>query len=131
MRDTATPAEGSGAPGCRPLSGDGGQTPGAMRVEVAERARGLHRGRRRCGTPPRSATSSPGWLAESEATDDPLPGRLGRFLDAVRLRQQVGDVPAPKRAEIEAIVYPPGVEGDRGDPGRACPTASCAPGSRS
>lgn len=47
------------------------------------------------------------WLtAESEATDDPLPGRLGRFLDAVRLRQRVGEVPAPKRAEIEAIVYP-------------------------
>jgi hypothetical protein len=47
------------------------------------------------------------WLAaESEATGDPLPGRLGRFLDAVRLRQEVGAVPAPKRAEIEAIVYP-------------------------
>ena len=40
------------------------------------------------------------------ATDDPLPGRLGRFLDAVRLRQRVGDVSAPMRAEIEAIVYP-------------------------
>lgn len=47
------------------------------------------------------------WLtAESESTDDPLPARLGRFLDAVRLRQRVGEVPAPKRAEIEAIVYP-------------------------
>ncbi len=48
-----------------------------------------------------------GWLgAESEATADPLPARLGRFLDAVRLRQRVGEVPPPKRAEIEAIVYP-------------------------
>jgi hypothetical protein len=47
------------------------------------------------------------WLTdESTATDDPLPARLGRFLDAVRLRQQVADVPAPTRAEIEAIVYP-------------------------
>jgi len=47
------------------------------------------------------------WLAEeSAATDDPLPARLGRFLDAVRLRQQVGEVAPPKRAEIEAIVYP-------------------------
>jgi len=45
-------------------------------------------------------------LAESESTDDPLPGRVGRFLDAVRLRQLVSDVSAPKRAEIEAIVYP-------------------------
>jgi hypothetical protein len=47
------------------------------------------------------------WLAaESATTDDPLPGRLGRFLDAVRLRQLVDEVSAPKRAEIEAIVYP-------------------------
>lgn len=47
------------------------------------------------------------WLTtESESTDDPLPARLGRFLDAVRLRQRVSEVPAPKRAEIEAIVYP-------------------------
>jgi hypothetical protein len=43
---------------------------------------------------------------ESETTNDPLPARLGRFLDAVRLRQRVGEVPPPKRAEIEAIVYP-------------------------
>ena len=47
------------------------------------------------------------WLAEESATTgDPLPARLGRFLDAVRLRQQVEAVSAPKRAEIEAIVYP-------------------------
>jgi hypothetical protein len=46
-------------------------------------------------------------LAEvSEADDDPLVGRLGRFLEAVRLRQQVGEVSAPFRAEIEAVVYP-------------------------
>ena len=44
--------------------------------------------------------------AESESTGDPLPGRLGRFLEAVRLRQQVSEVAAPFRAEIEAIVYP-------------------------
>jgi len=43
---------------------------------------------------------------ETEATGDPLPGRLGRFLEAVRLRQQVSEVAAPFRAEIEAIVYP-------------------------
>lgn len=48
-----------------------------------------------------------GWLAEeSDTTDDPLPARLGRFLDAVRLRQRLAAVPAPLRAEIEAIVYP-------------------------
>lgn len=48
-----------------------------------------------------------GWLSsESGTTGDPLPGRLGRFLDAVRLRQRVSEVPPPKRAEIEAIVYP-------------------------
>ena len=47
------------------------------------------------------------WLnEESESTGDPLPARLARFLDAVRLRQRVSEVPAPKRAEIEAIVYP-------------------------
>lgn len=46
-------------------------------------------------------------LAEvAEADGDPLVGRLGRFLEAVRLRQQVGEVSAPFRAEIEAVVYP-------------------------
>jgi hypothetical protein len=44
--------------------------------------------------------------AESEITGDPLPGRIGRFLEAVRLRQRVADVSPPMRAEIEAIVYP-------------------------
>jgi len=54
-----------------------------------------------------SVASLVAWLGgESESTDDPLPARLGRFLDAVRLRQRVSAVPAPKRAEIEAIVYP-------------------------
>lgn len=48
-----------------------------------------------------------GWLQEeSTTTGDPLPARLARFLDAVRLRQRVGTVEGSKRAEIEAIVYP-------------------------
>ena len=44
--------------------------------------------------------------AESEETDDPLPARLGRFLDAVNLRTRLGDVPGPLRVQIDAIVYP-------------------------
>lgn len=55
----------------------------------------------------RSVTRVVGWLAEESAnTGDPLPARLGRFLDAVRLRQKVSSVPPETRAEIEAIVYP-------------------------
>lgn len=42
----------------------------------------------------------------AEADDDVLVGRLGRFLEAVRLRQQVGEVTPSMRAEIEAVVYP-------------------------
>lgn len=44
----------------------------------------------------------------AEEDSDPLVGRLGRFLEAVRLRQQVGEVPPRMRAEIEAVVYPRG-----------------------
>lgn len=44
--------------------------------------------------------------AESDATGDPLPGRLGRFLDAVTLRTRLGEVPGPLRVQIDAIVYP-------------------------
>jgi hypothetical protein len=45
-------------------------------------------------------------LAESGSTDDPLPARLGRFLDAVVIRTRIGDVPANLRVQIDAIVYP-------------------------
>ena len=45
-------------------------------------------------------------IAESEATDDPLPARLGRFLDAVSIRTRVSDVPGSLRVQIDAIVYP-------------------------
>ncbi len=44
--------------------------------------------------------------AESDTTGDPLPSRIGRFLEAVRLRQQVDEVTPAMRAEIEAVVYP-------------------------
>jgi hypothetical protein len=44
--------------------------------------------------------------AESEATGDPLPGRLGRFLDAVNVRTRISAVPPPLRVQIDAIVYP-------------------------
>ena len=48
-----------------------------------------------------------GWLQEqTDHTGDPIPGRLGRFIEAVRLRQQVGEVTPEMRAEIEAVVYP-------------------------
>jgi hypothetical protein len=45
-------------------------------------------------------------LAESEATGDPLPARLGRFLDAVVIRTRISDVPSNLRVQIDAIVYP-------------------------
>ena len=44
--------------------------------------------------------------AESAATGDPLPARIGRFLQSVQLRMRVGEVPRALRVEIEAIVYP-------------------------
>jgi hypothetical protein len=44
--------------------------------------------------------------AESAATDDPLPERVGRFLQAVQLRTRVSTVTPALRVEIEAIVYP-------------------------
>ena len=43
---------------------------------------------------------------ESETSGDPLPARLGRFLDAVKIRAQIGDVPSSLRVQIDAIVYP-------------------------
>lgn len=43
---------------------------------------------------------------ESATTGDPLPGRLGGFLNAVRIRQQMGDLPLGLACDIEAIVYP-------------------------
>jgi hypothetical protein len=45
-------------------------------------------------------------VAESEASGDPLPARLGRFLDAVNIRTRISDVPASLRVQIDAIVYP-------------------------
>jgi hypothetical protein len=44
--------------------------------------------------------------AESDATDDPLPARLGRFLDAVVIRTRISAVPSNLRVQIDAIVYP-------------------------
>ena len=45
-------------------------------------------------------------LAESESTADPLPARLGRFLDAVAIRTRISEVPSNLRVQIDAIVYP-------------------------
>jgi hypothetical protein len=86
------------------VPGTGGQTPG-VRVEVAEELEAfIESGDLWDGAAIERVVA---WLVEeSAATDDPLPGRLGRFLDSVRLRQQVGEVSARTRAEIEAIVYP-------------------------
>jgi hypothetical protein len=44
--------------------------------------------------------------SESDASGDPLPARLGRFLDAVKIRMQISDVPGSLRVQIDAIVYP-------------------------
>ena len=44
--------------------------------------------------------------AESESSGDPLPARLGRFLDAVAIRTRISDVPGSLRVQIDAIVYP-------------------------
>ena len=45
-------------------------------------------------------------LRESEETDDPLPARLGRFVEAVLIRTRMGDVSTHLVCDIEAIVYP-------------------------
>jgi len=44
--------------------------------------------------------------SESDATSDPLPARLGRFLEAVSIRTRIGEVPGGLRVQIDAIVYP-------------------------
>ncbi|MEY2570209.1 MAG: hypothetical protein QOE63_559 [Acidimicrobiaceae bacterium] len=44
--------------------------------------------------------------AETAAADDPLPARLGRFLEAVSIRMRISDVPSQLRVQIDAIVYP-------------------------
>lgn len=43
---------------------------------------------------------------ETAASTDPLPARLGRFLEAVNIRTRIGDVPSSLRVQIDAIVYP-------------------------
>ncbi len=43
---------------------------------------------------------------ESEATADPIPSQLARFLRSVLLRMQLGAVSPRLRTDIEAIVYP-------------------------
>jgi hypothetical protein len=89
---------------CRP-AGDGRADFRSMRVAVAEEIEAFISSGALWDAG--AVATIVAWLAaESESTGDPLPGRLGRFLDAVRLRQLVSDVSAPKRAEIEAIVYP-------------------------
>jgi hypothetical protein len=45
-------------------------------------------------------------LVETDTTGDPLPARLGRFLDAVVIRTRIGEVPSNLRVQIDAIVYP-------------------------
>lgn len=44
--------------------------------------------------------------AETDATSDPLPARLGRFLEAVSIRTRVGEISSDLRSQIDAIVYP-------------------------
>jgi hypothetical protein len=43
---------------------------------------------------------------ESAETGDPLPGRLGRFLEAVLIRSRMGGVSDRLACDIDAIVYP-------------------------
>ncbi len=45
-------------------------------------------------------------LAESQDTADPLPGRLGRFLEAVLIRSRMGHVTTALICDVEAVVYP-------------------------
>jgi hypothetical protein len=45
-------------------------------------------------------------LAESTETADPLPARLGRFIEAVLIRSRMGDVSQHLVCDIDAIVYP-------------------------
>ena len=45
-------------------------------------------------------------LAESEEHDDWLPARLGRFIEAVLIRNRMGNVSTHLVCDIEAIVYP-------------------------
>jgi hypothetical protein len=78
---------------------------GGVRVEVADDLEGFVE----AGSlwdPPALAAFVARLGAIAEADDDVLVGRLGRFLEAVRLRQQVGEVTPSMRAEIEAVVYP-------------------------
>ena len=56
--------------------------------------------------PPALAAFTAHLAGIADADADPLVGRLGRFLEAVRLRQQVGEVAPAMRAEIDAVVYP-------------------------
>lgn len=44
--------------------------------------------------------------AETDQTGDPLPGRLGRFLEAVSIRTRISEVSSALRVQIDAIVYP-------------------------
>ena len=76
-----------------------------MRAEVADDLEGFIEAGSLWDPPALAAfVSHLGTIAEAD--DDVLVGRLGRFLEAVRLRQQVGEVTPRMRAEIEAVVYP-------------------------
>lgn len=43
---------------------------------------------------------------EASSTDDPLPARVGGFLNAVRIRNQMGELPLGLACDIEGVVYP-------------------------
>lgn len=78
---------------------------GGVRAEVADDLEGFVEAGSLWDPPALAAfVARLGAIAEDD--DDVLVGRLGRFLEAVRLRQQVGEVTPSMRAEIEAVVYP-------------------------
>ncbi len=94
-------------PGGRPGGGGGGQTGhnGAVREAVAD---DLEEFVRRGDLWDEDACRAmvERLTRESADTDDPLPARVGRFLEAVAIRTRIGAVPSDLRVQIDAIVYP-------------------------
>ncbi len=43
---------------------------------------------------------------ESTETGDPLPARIGGFLNGVRIRNEMGALPLRLASDIEGVVYP-------------------------
>ena len=106
MRDTATPARVAARPGGPeyPRSSPPWQA-GGVRAEVADDLEAFVEAGD-MWEPAALAAFVAHMQAIAKEDDDPLVARLGRFLEAVRLRQHVSEVEPVMRSEIEAVVYP-------------------------